>query len=165
LTRCALLRFQKFELTLPETEHRCPDTSHSGNLADLIEQFVGKDGAHGDVRLFAHFSGSIDGVFQNLARFEGKDSTSFDSYGFARLGITPSSVGLPFDDKIAEPCDLDLFAILQGFLQDAENGFDHFSGFLLGESNLLVNSFNDVGFGHNNLNLQVLERIKKGKFL
>jgi hypothetical protein len=153
LSGMALPWFQELEFCFPEAEYRCPDTCYLSNFTDFVVQLVGKVDAHQNNTL-SSFRLCINSAFKHLARLERKDTPCGNGNGFARLGIAAPAVGLLFDDKVAESGNLYLLASLKGILDETEDRLYHLGRLFFGKTNLLMDTFNDVGFGHNNLNLR-----------
>jgi len=91
----------------------------------------------------------VERVLQNLAGLEGEDASGRDGDAVSRLRVTPHPLLLRSNHEVAEPADLQLFAVAQRVLHRLEDLLYDVSGFLFGEhAELLVDVLDDVRLRH-----------------
>jgi hypothetical protein len=128
------------------------DSRQFGNLTNLEKKFFRNVYVHGQPReRGTGLPFPVNGALEHLARLESQNAPRGNLDFVASLGIPATTGRLFLDDEITETSDFDLLAILQGRLDQIENGFDDFGGFLLGKSGFQVNIFDKVRLGHGSI--------------
>lgn len=90
----------------------------------------------------------IEVFLQNLARLEREDFPSHNRDLVARLRISSPARALGIHDEVAKPGYLDLLPFFQRALDDLERGLDDIGGIFFRETDLLIDTSDDVCFCH-----------------